>query len=98
LPETAGKNEDVDLPVTKETRFPSSISIGELLQAGKLIKPKPKEQVVLQLEQFDVKTREWHHKGNLELALESTKFDSGAFRNAFKGEEIKKHLGCEDIQ
>jgi hypothetical protein len=41
LPETAGKNEDVDLPITKETRFPSSISIGELLQAGKLIKPKP---------------------------------------------------------
>jgi hypothetical protein len=93
LPETAGKNEDVDLPVTKETRFPSSISIGELLQAGKLIKPKPKKQVVLQLEQFDVKTCEWYHKANLELALESTKFDSGAFRNAFKGEEIKKHGG-----
>ena len=93
LPSTAFKNEDVSMPVSKETKFPASISIGELLQAGKLVKPKPKEEAVLQLEQFDVKTREWHYKGNLELAIESTKFDSGAFRDAFKGEEINKQGG-----
>lgn len=84
---------DVGCPFAKETRYPASISIGDLLQAGKLVKPKPKEVVVLQLEQFDVKTREWQHKGNLELAIESTKFDSGAFRDAYKGEEIKKQDG-----
>ena len=63
------------------------------MQAGKLVKPEPKEVVVLKLEQFDVKTRKWQHKGNLELAIESTKFDSGAFRDAYKGEEIKKQDG-----
>ena len=84
---------DVGCPFAKETRFPASNSIGDLLQAGKLVKPKPKEVVMLQLEQFDVKTREWQHKGNLELAIESTKFDSGAFRDAYKGEEIKKQDG-----
>ncbi len=80
------------MPVTKETKFPASILI-ELLQAGKLVKPKPKEEAVLQLQQFDIKTFKWHHKVNLELAIESTKFDSGAFRKAFKGKEINKQGG-----
>ena len=72
-PLTPPKN-DVGCPFAKKTRYPASISIGDLLQAGKLVKPKSKEVVVLQLEQFDVKTREWQHKGNLELAIESTKY------------------------
>ena len=33
---------DVGYPFAKETRFPASISIGDLLQAGKLVKPKTK--------------------------------------------------------
>ena len=90
---TPTKNEDVGCSFAKETRFSASISIGDLLQAEKLVKPKPEELVVLQLEQFDVKTCEWQHKGNLELAIERTKFDSGAFPDAYKGEEINKQSG-----
>ena len=58
------RNESVPQDHAKETKFPASISIGELLKAGKLIKPKPKEQVVLQLEQLDVKTSEWNQMPN----------------------------------
>ena len=84
------RNESVPQDHAKETKFPASISIGELLKAGKLIKPKPKEQVVLQLEQFDVKTSEWHQMPKLELAVQTTNFASGAFRDAYKCEAINE--------
>ena len=58
------RNESVPQDHAKKTKFPATISIGELLKAGKLIKPKPKEQVVLQLEQLDVKTSEWNQMPN----------------------------------
>ena len=69
LSSTACKNEDVCMPVTKETKFQASISLGELLQAGKLVKPKPKEAAVLQLQQFDIKTVNGTTWGTLNLQL-----------------------------
>ena len=66
------------------------------MKAGKLIKPKPKVQVVLQLEQFDVKTSEWHQMPKLELAVQTTKFASGAFRDAYKG-EAKNEQGTKKV-
>ena len=44
----------------------------------------------LKLEQFNLKTREWEHKRKLEVTMASTKFGNGAFRDAFKGEEISE--------
>ena len=70
-------------PIPK-TQFPASISIGELLRAGKLIKPESKTRVALQLESFDVATREWIDFKTLDLAICTQKFSSGAFRDAFK--------------
>ena len=72
-------------PAEVETQFPESVSIDQLLMAGKLVKAQQKDRVTLDLESFDVKNREWQNEAKLELLLEREKFSSGAFRNAFKG-------------
>jgi len=46
------------LPFAK-THLPASVSISELLQAGKLVRPKEKEKAILSLEMFDVKSGRW---------------------------------------
>lgn len=66
-----------------KTQFPKSVSISEILQAGKLVKPKPKKKATLLLEKFDVKTGEWHEGEALELLVDAEKFSSGGFRDAF---------------
>ena len=72
-------------PPEVETQFPESVSIEQLLMAGKLVKAPQKDRVTLDLESFDVKNRAWQHEAKLELLLEREKFSSGAFRDAFKG-------------
>ena len=67
---------------TAKTQFPKSVSISEILQAGKLVKPKPKKKATLLLEKFDVKTGEWHEGEPLELLVDAEKFSSGGFRDA----------------
>ena len=90
------RNESVPQDHAKKTKFPATISIGELLKAGKLIKPKPKEQVVLQLEQFDVKTSEWHQMPKLELAVQTTKFALKAINEqGTKRYGLSKHTTTE---
>lgn len=79
------KSEDNKSTPEPETQFPASVSIDQLLLAGKLVKPLPKKRVVLELESFDIKNREWQSAGKLELLLEIQKFSSGGFRDAFKG-------------
>ena len=71
-------------PAIAETKFPTSVSISEILQAGKLVKPKPKTKAALLLEKFDVKTGEWLDEGTLELLVDADKFSSGGFRDAFQ--------------
>ena len=70
-------------PAIAKTQFPTSVSISEILQAGKLVKPKPKKKATLVLEKFDVKTGEWHEEGVLDLLVDAEKFSSGGFRDAF---------------
>ena len=81
-------------PAELETQFPESVSIEQLLMAGKLVKAQQKDRVTLDLESFDVKNRAWQNEAipKLELLLEREKFSSGAFRDAFKGiaEVIKR--------
>lgn len=75
--------------------YPSSISIASLLKAGKLVKPREKNKVTLALENFDVSTQQWVEVAAEEFAIDTQKFSSGAFRDAFRASTIKP-TKCED--
>lgn len=68
---------------TIETAYPASVSIDVLLKAGKLAKPQPKNKVTITFETFDIKSREWTEVMEEELLVDTKKFASGAFRDAF---------------
>jgi hypothetical protein len=64
--------------------FPASISIDQLMKAGKFVKPIPKTRAVLNLESFDVAQKEWVAEKPINVIVENEKFASGAFRDAFR--------------
>ena len=68
---------------TIETAYPASVSIDALLKAGKLAKPQPKNKVTFTCEAFNIKSREWTEVMEEELLVDTKKFASGAFRDAF---------------
>ena len=72
-------------PPFAETHFPASVSISELMQAGKLVRPKEKQKATLSLKMFDVKSGEWSVGTTMDLLIEVEKFSSGGFRDAFLG-------------
>ena len=65
-----------------ETEYPKSVSASDLMQAGKLVKPKARQRASLLLEKFDVKTGEWSVGTSLELLVDVEKFSSGGSRDA----------------
>lgn len=66
-----------------KTVFPKSISVTDLLKAGKLVKPPKK--TLLYLEYFDVKRSSWQKvTSSIELEIQPERFAWGAFRDAFK--------------
>ena len=54
-------------------------------QAGKLVMPKERKRVTFPVETFDVKKPAWTSMEYLEIWLETEKFSSGGFSDAFKG-------------
>ena len=72
------------------SKFAKSISIGDLLKAGRLIKQK--EPVMLELEYFQIDGGQWEEYGLIEFVIEEEKFANGAFRNAFKAVAINHPL------
>ena len=69
------------LHTAPQTKDPKSVSIGDLLRAGKLVRPPQKK--AQNLEMFDVENCKWVKSSVLSVEIEETKFDSGAFRDAF---------------
>ena len=67
--------------------YPKSISIDELMKAGKLVKPKPVTKVTLEIEEFCMGSRQWQLGQNITVMLEDEKFSSGGFRDAFMATE-----------
>lgn len=67
-----------------KSQYPVSISIGELLRAGKLVAPTSKKTVSLALEHFDITNQEWSEVQTLNVSMYTNKFASGGFRDAFK--------------
>ena len=77
-----------DIPVgprlkIPETQFPASVSIDTLLSAGKLVQPTFTKKAVLNFECFEIETGTWENVMTVECKVESVKFSSGAFRDAF---------------
>jgi len=64
--------------------YPASVSIEQLLNAGKFVKPVSRTKTVLDLESFDLLNKEWKTEKCLTLYVDDDTFASGAFRDAFK--------------
>ena len=61
---------------------PKSVSVADLLKAGKLVKPPQQERVTLHLEEFDVQERSWNEAAAVEFMIDEERFAQGGFRNA----------------
>ena len=83
VPISPSKKEEIDSTnaTAPQTKYPKSVSIADLLRAGKLARPPQKK--ALNLEMFDVENCKWVKYSVLSVEIEETKFDSGAFRDAF---------------
>lgn len=75
---------------SQKKSYPASISVTSLLNAGKLIKPNPKNKVSLNFEVFDLSTKLWVDVPQKEVNVETNKFSSGAFREAFHATSCNK--------
>ncbi|XP_066929441.1 uncharacterized protein [Clytia hemisphaerica] len=64
--------------------MPVSISIGGILQAGKLVTPTLDNEVTLTLESFNIKHKIWLKGETSKFHMQTEKFAEGGFRNAFK--------------
>jgi len=73
------------------TVYPKSVSIADLMRAGKLVKPP--EATILKLGYFDVESGKWVTIPQLEVEIEQKHFASGAFRFAFQAKCIKVLTG-----
>ena len=82
---TSGK-----LPGLHSMVFPKSVSINDLLKAGKLVKPPATNITALDLESFDVAEMKWFKCGSLTLEIEEARFAHEAFRDAFRATTIGK--------
>ena len=64
--------------------YPASVSIEQLLNAGKFVKPVSRTKAVLTFELFDLLNKEWKTEKCLTLYVDDDKFASRAFRDTFK--------------
>lgn len=89
VPVSPTKSEQASPPDDQpKTVYPKSVSLGDLLRAGKLVKPP--QVSLLKLEWFDVENCKWITIPSIEVEIEKNSFASGAFRDAFKAKRTKK--------
>ena len=81
-----------NLPALHSVVFPKSVSVIDLLKAGKLVKPPATNVTALNLESFDVAEMKWIKCGSLTLEIEETRSAHGAFRDAFRATTIGKDV------
>ncbi|KAK3701242.1 hypothetical protein QZH41_003204 [Actinostola sp. cb2023] len=91
-PVSPSKNDPGYFAVSRPmTVYPKSVSIADLMRAGKLVKPP--EATILKLGYFDVESGKWVTIPQLEVEIEQKHFASGAFRFAFQAKCIKVLTG-----
>ena len=61
---------------------PKSVSVTDLLNAGKLVKQPQKERVTLHLEEFSLKLRSWNEVATVEFMIDELRFEHGGFCDA----------------
>ena len=75
------------------TKFPSSISIASLLEAGKLVKPVAKKKLLLNFEQFYIASRQWKDAMEVECVVDSEEFSSGdAYHRVLNGKSTRQNI------
>ena len=72
--------------------YPSSVSIDELLKTGRLVKPKRRSNAVLDVEQFNMQSRQWEFGKDVTITIDNEKFSSGGFKDAFMGVETSSPI------
>ena len=72
--------------------FPKSVSVTDLLKAGKLVKPPATNMTALYLESFDVTEMKRVRSGSLTLEIEERRFSHGAFRDTFRTTTVDKNV------
>lgn len=92
------KSEQVRRPLALQapSKTSASVPLSDMLQIGKLIQPKL-DPLTVELNQFDLKSREWLALCEVKLSLSKEKFASGAFRDPYKAIVISGGLQPEDI-
>lgn len=71
------------LALPAPSKIPAPVPLSVMLQIGKLIQPKV-DAVTVELEQFDLKSREWLPPFDVKVSLSKEKFASGAFRDGLQ--------------
>ena len=66
------------------TTYPKSLSVADLLRAGRIVRPKEEIEALLVLEFFDIYKKQWFKMDPQRFHIETEKFAIGGFRNAFK--------------
>ena len=80
------------------TKYAASISVTDILRAGKLVKKET--PTVVELEKFDMSSMQWVTEKTRKFHVEKDQFSSGTFRKAFKATDtvdeskwvIKKYI------
>ena len=87
------KSEQVRRPLALQapSKIPASVQLSAMLQIGKLMQPKV-AVVTVELEQFDLKSREWLPPFEVKVSLSKEKCASGAFRHAYEATVISGGL------
>ena len=79
------------LALPAPSKILASVLLSAMVQIGKLIQPKV-DAVTLQLEQFDLRAREWLPPFEVKVSLNKEKFARRAFRDAYKATVISGEL------
>ena len=79
------------LALPAPSKVPASVLLSVMLQIGKLIQPNV-NAVTPQLDQLDLKAREWLPPFEVKVSLSKEKFASGAFRDAYEATDTSGGL------
>ena len=83
---------------TQSSHIPKSVSIDDLIGAGKLITPIEHETVSLALESFDILNKVWHKHDAEDFKIEKESFGTGGFLGCIQSHQERKVVGGEEIQ
>lgn len=77
--------------------FPKSVSIADVIKAGKLVKPKEEYTTDIVLESFDINEKKWFKSDSKLFHVEKEHFAEGAFRYAFKAYTMENYVNKQYV-